>query len=68
MSACCPAPRKSAPARPALPGDDAVRRRHGFRLAKTYDIEVWMPGGKGEGRHYREISSCSVCGDFQARA
>jgi seryl-tRNA synthetase len=39
----------------------------GFASQKTYDIEVWMPGqndGKGA---YREISSCSVCGDFQAR-
>lgn len=35
----------------------------GFGARKTYDIEVWLPG---QGR-YREISSCSVCGDFQAR-
>jgi seryl-tRNA synthetase len=35
----------------------------GFAAAKTYDIEVWLPGQK----QYREISSCSVCGDFQAR-
>jgi seryl-tRNA synthetase len=35
----------------------------GFASAKTYDIEVWMPG---QGR-YREISSCSNCTDFQAR-
>ncbi|QQR69028.1 MAG: serine--tRNA ligase [Alphaproteobacteria bacterium] len=35
----------------------------GFSARKTYDIEVWMPG---QGR-YREISSCSNCGDFQAR-
>jgi seryl-tRNA synthetase len=35
----------------------------GFAAQKTYDIEVWLPG---QGR-YREISSCSVCGDFQAR-
>jgi len=35
----------------------------GFSSQKTYDIEVWLPG---QGR-YREISSCSVCGDFQAR-
>ncbi|KAB1074250.1 serine--tRNA ligase [Methylobacterium planeticum] len=35
----------------------------GFASAKTYDIEVWMPGQET----YREISSCSVCGDFQAR-
>ncbi|MBM6596123.1 serine--tRNA ligase [Microvirga pudoricolor] len=35
----------------------------GFSSTKTYDIEVWLPG---QGM-YREISSCSVCGDFQAR-
>jgi seryl-tRNA synthetase len=35
----------------------------GFAAQKTYDIEVWLPG---QGR-FREISSCSVCGDFQAR-
>ncbi|WP_296713472.1 serine--tRNA ligase [Rhodoblastus sp.] len=35
----------------------------GFASQKTYDIEVWMPGQD----RYREISSCSVCGDFQAR-
>src|SRR5882724_7094690 len=42
----------------------------GFAAQKTYDIEVWMPGqfsSQGEGGAYREISSCSVCGDFQAR-
>jgi seryl-tRNA synthetase len=42
----------------------------GFSAQKTYDIEVWMPGqfsSQGEGGAYREISSCSVCGDFQAR-
>jgi len=38
----------------------------GFASQKTWDIEVWMPG-QGEGGAYREISSCSVCGDFQAR-
>jgi seryl-tRNA synthetase len=38
----------------------------GFASQKTYDIEVWLPG-QGEGGAYREISSCSVCGDFQAR-
>jgi seryl-tRNA synthetase len=38
----------------------------GFASQKTYDIEAWMPG-QGEGGAYREISSCSVCGDFQAR-
>jgi seryl-tRNA synthetase len=35
----------------------------GFASQKTYDIEVWLPGQGA----YREISSCSVCGDFQAR-
>ncbi|PWL18008.1 serine--tRNA ligase [Falsochrobactrum shanghaiense] len=35
----------------------------GFGAQKTYDIEVWLPGQKA----YREISSCSVCGDFQGR-
>ncbi|KJC37864.1 serine--tRNA ligase [Bradyrhizobium sp. LTSP857] len=38
----------------------------GFSSQKTYDIEVWMPG-QGGGGAFREISSCSVCGDFQAR-
>jgi seryl-tRNA synthetase len=38
----------------------------GFSSEKTYDIEVWMPG-QGDGGAFREISSCSVCGDFQAR-
>jgi seryl-tRNA synthetase len=35
----------------------------GFASQKTYDIEVWLPGQA----MYREISSCSNCGDFQAR-
>lgn len=35
----------------------------GFGAQMTYDIEVWLPGQDA----YREISSCSVCGDFQAR-
>jgi seryl-tRNA synthetase len=35
----------------------------GFGARKTYDIEVWLPGQDA----YREISSCSNCGDFQAR-
>jgi len=35
----------------------------GFGSAKTYDLEVWLPGQD----KYREISSCSNCGDFQAR-
>jgi seryl-tRNA synthetase len=35
----------------------------GFQSAKTYDIEVWLPGQS----EYREVSSCSSCTDFQAR-
>lgn len=35
----------------------------GFQSKKTYDLEVWLPGQK----QYREISSCSNCGDFQSR-
>lgn len=35
----------------------------GFGARKTYDLEVWLPGQNA----YREISSCSVCGDFQGR-
>lgn len=35
----------------------------GFGARKTYDLEVWLPGQQ----RYREISSCSNCGDFQAR-
>ncbi len=35
----------------------------GFGAAKTYDLEVWLPGQE----KYREISSCSNCKDFQAR-
>jgi seryl-tRNA synthetase len=35
----------------------------GFAAQKTYDIEVWLPGQNA----YREISSCSTCGEFQAR-
>jgi seryl-tRNA synthetase len=35
----------------------------GFGSTKTYDIEVWMPSQNT----YRELSSCSNCGDFQAR-
>lgn len=35
----------------------------GFSAKKTYDLEVWLPSQEG----YREISSCSNCGDFQAR-
>jgi seryl-tRNA synthetase len=35
----------------------------GFSSAKTYDVEVWLPGQNT----YREISSCSNCKDFQAR-
>ena len=35
----------------------------GFSAARTYDLEVWLPGQEA----YREISSCSNCEDFQAR-
>ena len=35
----------------------------GFNAAKTYDVELWLPGANA----YREISSCSNCTDFQAR-
>jgi seryl-tRNA synthetase len=35
----------------------------GFAAQMTYDIEVWLPGQNA----YREISSCSLCGEFQAR-
>jgi seryl-tRNA synthetase len=35
----------------------------GFAAVKTYDLEVWLPSQDT----YREISSCSNCGDFQAR-
>ena len=35
----------------------------GFSAARTYDLEVWLPGAGA----YREISSCSICADFQAR-
>lgn len=35
----------------------------GFSATRTYDLEVWLPGQS----RYREISSCSTCGDFQAR-
>ena len=35
----------------------------GFSAEKTYDLEVWLPSEK----KYREISSCSSCGQFQAR-
>ena len=35
----------------------------GFGSKKTYDLEVWLPGQN----RFREISSCSICGDFQSR-
>lgn len=35
----------------------------GFSAARTFDLEVWLPGAGT----YREISSCSTCGEFQAR-
>ena len=48
----------------SLPRGVAVHGGHGVAATKTYDLEVWMPS---QGT-YREISSCSSCGDFQARA
>ncbi len=39
----------------------------GFTARKTYDIEVWLPGQADGAGQYREISSCSNCGPFQAR-
>ena len=53
-----------APARSALPrGDARAPATWALPSQKTYDIEVWLPGQN----MYREISSCSVCGEFQAR-
>ena len=53
----------AAPASERKHGVCAVRRIGSFASRKTYDIEVWLPGQNT----YREISSCSNCGDFQAR-
>lgn len=39
----------------------------GFSARRTYDLEVWLPGQNDGQGAYREISSCSNCGDFQAR-
>ncbi len=39
----------------------------GFSAKKTFDLEVWLPGQNSGKGMYREISSCSNCGDFQAR-
>jgi seryl-tRNA synthetase len=39
----------------------------GFSAQRTYDLEVWLPGQNDGSGAYREISSCSNCGDFQAR-
>ena len=39
----------------------------GFSAKKTFDLEVWLPGQNSGRGIYREISSCSNCGDFQAR-
>jgi len=39
----------------------------GFSAARTHDIEVWLPGQEEGQGAFREISSCSVCTDFQAR-
>ena len=49
--------------RPAVPRHALCTGDMGFSARKTYDIEVWLPGQNA----YREISSCSNCGDFQAR-
>ena len=40
-----------------------MHRRHGFTARKTYDLNVWLPSQNT----FREISSISNCGDFQAR-
>ena len=39
----------------------------GFAANRTFDLEVWLPGAAKDGGAWREISSCSNCGDFQAR-
>ena len=39
----------------------------GFASQKTHDLEVWLPSQDGGQGRYREISSCSQCGTFQAR-
>lgn len=39
----------------------------GFSARRTYDLEVWLPGQHDGAGQYREISSCSTCGPFQAR-
>ena len=39
----------------------------GFSAKRTYDLEVWLPGQNEGAGCYREISSCSNCGSFQAR-
>jgi seryl-tRNA synthetase len=49
--------------RPALPHVVLCTGDMGFGARRTYDIEVWLPGQNT----YREISSVSTCGDFQAR-
>ena len=53
----------SAAAGLAVSDGGALHRRHGFSSAKTYDIEVWLPGQND----YKEISSCSNFEAFQAR-
>ncbi|WP_076071448.1 serine--tRNA ligase [Sphingomonas montana] len=62
--------RMTAAAESILEGLDLPYRRMllcagdmGFAATRTYDLEVWLPGQD----RYREISSCSWCGDFQAR-
>jgi seryl-tRNA synthetase len=78
MSACWPAPRKCCAGSTCITAcaEEVLKRLGlpfrtmllctgdmGFASQKTYDIEVWLPGQN----LYREISSCSVCGEFQAR-
>ena len=58
-----PATPRRPPPRPALPGGGPVHRRPRLSAAKTYDLEVWLPGQGA----FREISSCCNFADFQAR-
>ena len=63
-SACSPAPRRCCAGSTCTTASMTLCTGDmGFASQKTYDIEVWLPGQN----MYREISSCSVCGDFQAR-
>src|SRR5262249_7218391 len=57
------APAILRPLQPPHPPGTRCTGDMGFAAQKTYDIEVWLPGQD----MYREISSCSLCGEFQAR-